>query len=164
MSSLDSWAPPGLPAPTGTARRSRTFALQAAVGVVVLGGAFSYLRGVRDDLSLVLAVGALIGALAVVLGVQTARTEVSAGPGWLAVRGVVRRSWVRTDQLAEVTVSRSRTERVLTLRDADRRKVAVLLSDLRLDPAVSRQVARDVRTAVAAGARLGGDAKALLLG
>lgn len=164
MTAPQPWAPPGLPPATGTARRSRTFALQAALGTVVIGSVFAYLRGVRDDPGLLLTVGAIIGSTALLLGLKTARKELSAGPGWLAVRGVLRRRWVRTDQLTKVTVSRSGRDWLVLLRDAERRRVGVLLSDLLMEPRLARRVAKDVRRAVAGGAEINERARTLLLG
>ncbi len=157
------WAPPGMPPATSRAQHSRTFALQAALGLLGIGGGYAYLRGVRDDLPLILGLGAFLGALAVVAAVQ-ARTELSAGPGWLATRGLLGHRWVRTDQLTKVTVSRSGGDHVVVLRDGRRGSVGVMLSDLLMEPTLSRQVMRDARRAADAGARFSADARVLLLG
>jgi hypothetical protein len=62
-----------------------------------------------------------------------------------------------------VKVHRSCIEHVLVLRDCDGRRTSVVMADLRLDPAVRRQLARDVRTSLQAGAVLPPKARALLV-
>jgi hypothetical protein len=146
-----------------TARQTRRAVLQGTSGLIVFGVVFGLVRGVRlDDLPFALGMLAFVVLVAGWMGLSQARTEVSAGPGWLSVRGVLRRSWVRTDELAWVKVHRCGFERVIELRDRHGRRVSVILSDLRLDPVVARQVTADVRTSVAAGAAVPPGGRVLL--
>lgn len=159
------WAPPGLPPATARGARSARSALAGGAALVVVGAVFAVLRGVRpDDLGLVLSVTAVVAAGAAYLTLQLARAEVVVGPGWLSCRSFVRRRWVRTDQLRTVRTHRAGLEQVLTFRDADGRKVGVVLSDLELAPGIRRQLGRDVRSSLAAGGELDREAHALLLG
>ena len=163
MSAGEQWAPPGMPGAAARARLGGRSVLLGLLGFLAFGVVFAVVRGVRADTAHLLWVGALVAGVAAWLSLQQSRTELSAGPGWLAVRGLLRRRWVRTDQLRSVQVHRPGFERVLTLRDTDGRKVAVLLSDLRLEPRLQRTVAQDVRTSLEAGAEVPPEGRSLLL-
>lgn len=163
-STAPTWAPPGLP--PATARGARDHRSAVTGGLVFLGVslAFAVLRGVRPgDFGLVLFVLAFVGAVTAFLTLKLLRAEVLAGPGWLSGRELVRRRWVRSDQLASVEVTRSGIERVLTFRDVHGRKVGLVMADLALDPAVRRQLARDVRASLESGAEVGTEGRRLLL-
>lgn len=158
------WAPPGLPPAVARAQPAGRSVIKGAVGLVAFGVVFGLIRGVRPgDVPFALAMLAFVVAVAAYMAVRAARTEVVAGPGWLSVRGVFRRQWTRTDQLRSVKVHRSGFERVLEMRDGEGRKVDVIWSDLRLDDAIVRQVARDVRTSLAAGAEMPAEARQILV-
>lgn len=142
--------PPGLPpavathaAATGDSRK-----VAAIVAVVCLG--YGALRGAAFD-TWIVGIAAVGGGF---MALQTRRFELAAGPGWLSVREIGRRRWVRTDQLVEVHEGASGVDRILTLRDRNGRKVGVLAGELRGAPEVRIQLARDLRTSMTGGLEL----------
>jgi hypothetical protein len=148
MSTPEPTAPPGLPPATAVYRLPWTVKLQA---VSVLVAALLLLVAVKGDWPPSAGVLVLIAGCAVVLGLMTLRREVCVGPGWLATQGLLRRRFVRTDQLARATETRSGLDRVVVLTDRDGRRVGVLAGTLRQDRRLHRLLADDVRSSVAGG-------------
>lgn len=153
------WRPDGLPRPTVRVRDTGRTALLtglvaagwlAAVGVLELGEV--------DGLVLAVAVGT-----GLLLGAASARSEVLAGAGWLAVRGLGRRHWVRTDRVVAVTVHpRWRSSPSVRLHDADGRRVE--LTTDRVSERLRDRLAADLARAEQAGGRLDPMALATLVG
>lgn len=140
-------APPGLPPAVSAVRHPPTTALLVLLVVLVLALGYGAVRGGGPWLFL-LALGLVGGAF---MAVQTARFALAAGPGWLSVRGLTRRRWVRTDQLVSLKDGPVGVDRVLTLRDRDGRRLGVQLSELRGAEQAHAQVLRDLRTSIGAG-------------
>ena len=85
------------------------------------------------------------------LVLKTVRTELTAGPGWFSTQGLLRRRYVRSDQLRRVTCGRSGIDRIIILTDRDGRRVGVLLNRLQHNPELRRRIAADVRVSVRGG-------------
>jgi hypothetical protein len=163
--STSAWAPQGMPAATARAAGDRRSAASTALVFLAFGAGFAVLRGARPEtFRSLLPLALFIAAVAAFMALKAARTEILAGPGWIATREIVRRRWVRSDQLSSVKVHRSGLTYVLTLRDRDGRKVGLVPSDLDMDPTVRRRLAADVRTSARDGADIAPVARELLLG
>lgn len=81
--------------------------------------------------------------------------RVTAGPGWLAVRGLVRRQAVRTDELVTVR-QHGDVSTHLTLRDADGRRVELDPRVLLANPLLWHELDTGVRRSRASGTLLEG--------
>jgi len=121
--------------------------------VVVL---FAFGRGQRDLFDIVVA--AL--AFTIPAGWYGSRTQIAAGAGWLSHRTLVRRRWVRTDQIVRVKETPLFMGVLLDLRDSDGRKLFVTSGDLGGDPRLLGQVRADLRTAMGRGLQLSDRARA----
>ena len=97
------------------------------------------------------------------LGLANVRSELSVGPGWIAFQSLLRRRWVRTDQLTKVTDGRLGLDRMIVLQDRDGRRVGVQWSELTQVHELRLRLAADVRTSVDEGLVLA-DRTAQLLG
>lgn len=142
---------PGLPPAVGTLRARRldvVMTLVVFLGIVVL---YALARGLSWDYADELAPWVVLPA--VLIGVRTARLELTVGPGWVAGREILKRRWVRTDQLVRIRdTSSGPLDRNLDMVDADGRKASISLRDLRDRPEMHAQFAQDVRRSVEAGA------------
>lgn len=147
---------PGLGQAVAVSRAGRKTALQAGALFVAVFVFFvwSRTRGATLDVGdlVVLVAILLVGVLPVVGGAL--RGYCAAGPGWLKSQKLLRSEWVRTDALAEVTSRVTPVDRHLTFRDLDDRELLVAASHVRADPRVWERVGADVRTSMAAGARV----------
>ena len=143
---------PGLPPAVGTLRATRVDVVMTVVVFLVLCALIALARGAWSiDLADELAPFVLLPAL--VIGVRTARLELSVGPGWVSSREYVKRRWVRTDQLVQAKdVGAGPLDRDLLLVDAEGRKASVSLRDVRDRPEMFRRFSADVRRSVQAGA------------
>ncbi len=81
--------------------------------------------------------------------------RVTAGPGWLAVRGLVRRQAVRTDKLVTVR-QHGGVSTHLTLRDADGRRLELDPRVLLANPLLWHELDTGVRRSRASGTLLEG--------
>ncbi|MFF1839633.1 hypothetical protein ACFVXE_36520 [Streptomyces sp. NPDC058231] len=117
-------------------------------------------------LGLLLAVDAVAGrltwlrvllwtAVAATLCVVLLPPRVCAGPGWLASRGLLRGTTVRTDRLVSVRWSDGVSQRLL-LRDADGCRVELDPRVLIANPALWHRLDQDARTCVERGTLLCG--------
>lgn len=161
---MSGWAPDGLPAATARAAGDRRSAMKTGLLFLAFGAGFALLRGARPETARsLLPLALFIALVAGFMALKAARTEILAGPGWISSREIVRRRWVRSDQLAAVKIHRVGLTYVLTLRDREGRKVGLLPADLDLSPAVRQRLAADVRTSAGAGAQIPPAARDLLL-
>jgi len=144
-------APAGLPPATAVYRQPVRLTAQAA-GLLVGGllllcavkGAWPPPRGVL----VIIAVGTAWFVL------KTVRTELTAGPGWFSTQGLLRRRYVRSDQLRRVTCGRSGIDRIIVMTDHDGRRVGVLANRLLHNPELRRRLAADVQVSVDGGLAL----------
>ena len=150
----------GLAATTHAFRMPLAPKLQALGVLVALMAAISLLKGSWPPPRLALVVG---GVGVAWLGLANLRSELSAGPGWIAMQTLLRRRWVRTDRLATVSDTRLGLDRLILLRDRDGRRVGVQWSELTQVPELRARLAQDVRTSVGDGLVLS-DRTADLLG
>lgn len=145
----------GLPPAVAVHRTSRSDAYKAIAFWMVLATAlfavFALADGRRPAYGLVeLASIAACG----LIGAASLRAYVCVGPGWLSYRTLYGSTWVRTDQLVELTSRYDGLQAHLTLRDAHGRIASVSGGYLAQDPRVLTRLHTDVQKAVAAGAPL----------
>lgn len=131
------------------ARRAAGCALAFWAAATLLDLAAGTLTPVRAALWTALAAG----LLAVLLP-----SRLSAGPGWLAARGLLRERRVRTDALVRVSRYGVGVAPTLLLRDADGRRLAVDPRVLAADPLLWHELDAGARASRAAGTLRGGDA------
>ncbi|MGW1885681.1 hypothetical protein [Streptomyces sp. NPDC001970] len=99
--------------------------------------------------------GLLWAALAVALFAVLVPPRISAGDGWLAADGLLRRRVVRTDRLVSVRCSDGVSQR-LVLRDTEGSRVEVDPRVFVANPALWRRLDEDARTCVEHGTLLCG--------
>lgn len=142
---------PALPPAVGTLRARRSDVVMTVVVFVAIVGLYAVARGLSFAYADELAPWVVLPA--VVIGVRTARLELTVGPGWVASREFGTRHWVRTDQLVRVRdTSSGPLDRNLDMVDADGRKASISLRDLRERPELHRRFSADVRRSIEAGA------------
>ncbi|MCA1710608.1 MAG: hypothetical protein LC789_02785 [Actinobacteria bacterium] len=142
----------GLPPATAAARLS---ARDKLVGLGLVAAVCLALSAAKGHWPPPAGVWGIIGLGVLFIGLKLLRDEISAGPGWFASQGLVRRRWVRTDQLVKATAGRSGIDRIVVLTDRDGRRVGVLYSALATDRDLRQRVAQDVRRSVDDGLVLG---------
>jgi len=136
-------APPadGLAATVASFRPSGQARFQGLVILTGAGLALVIAKGAwPPPLRLVLYYGVGLGLILL----KATRSRVWVGPGWIATRGLVRRSYVRTDQLVSCRDVRSGLDRLVLMQDRDDRKVGVMRAELQHGAAVLEQLRRDV--------------------
>ncbi|MEV6398537.1 hypothetical protein AB0M39_27815 [Streptomyces sp. NPDC051907] len=138
--------PPGATAHDGDWTGDLRFAVRCAALLVVL--LFTVDAG---DQELTWPRAILWTGLGALLFAVLTPPRISAGPGWLASRGLLRRRTVRTDRLVSVRWSDGVAQR-LVLRDADGDRVEVDPRVFVANPALWHQLDTDVRGCLDRGA------------
>lgn len=148
---------PTIAAPPGQSRTVATFAPNRAtklatlslfmlvgIGLLVSRGAFSAGRRLQDTL--------VVLALSLPLVLLAGRVQLAAGAGWVSVRnGIIRRKWVRSDDLVHVHQTTTFTGVMVRLKDRNGRTVSLTSGDALENPRLAGQLKADLRTSIDRG-------------
>lgn len=160
---------PEVSPPPGQGRTVATWApgwgetlLGSALVLVVLVLFLAWRGGLSGPDAPVLRTVLALVAVSAGAGWLYARGQVAAGAGWLSSRGLLRRRWVRTDDLATVTETPTFSGMLLHLRDREGRRLSLTSSGVTADPRLAGQLRADLRTSTDRGLVLSPRARAAL--
>ncbi len=140
--------------PAVAVHRERTADLLRAATILVLFlVAYAFLKGLRTShpAVLLLTIGAWIAGGVALMALLRHRRYIAVGPGWLAVGGLLKRRWVRSDQLVSLRSVSTSLGWTASLRDQGGRRVHVDVRDLLTNVAVAQQLRRDLEPSLSRG-------------